>query len=91
MIRRHPHLAAWSVHSQCPPVIPVPPFPVILCALIMPQCLCVTTVETRRPPLLRTAHQELLSPHLSLRNDGERGDRLAEQPIEMQHPVQLPQ
>ena len=68
------------------------PFPVILCALIMPQCLCITTVETRRPPLLRAAHQELLSPHLSLRNDREgEGDRLAEQPIEMQYPVQLPQ
>ena len=47
-------------------------------------CLCVKTVITRRPPLLRAAHQELLSPHLSLRNAGEgegEGDRLAEQPV----------
>ena len=52
MIQRHPHLAAWNVHFQCLPVIPVlpfpvipvspfpvvpvPPFPVILCALIIP-------------------------------------------------------
>ena len=78
MIQRHPHLAAWNVHFQCLPVIPVlpfpvipvspfpvvpvPPFPVILCALIILQCLCVTTVETRRPPLLRAAHHELLLP-----------------------------
>ena len=50
------------------------------------------TVITRHPPLLRVAHQELLSPHLSQRNAGEgEGDRLAEQPIEIQRPVQLPQ
>ena len=89
MTRRHPHLAAWNVHSQCLPVIPVPPFPVTLCALMMTKCLCIKAVITRRLPLLRAAHQELLSPHLSLRNAGEDdGDRLAEQPIEMSHPVQ---
>ena len=71
------------------PVIPVPPFPVTLCALMMKKCMCIKTVITRRPPLLRAAHQELLSPHLSLRNAGEgEGDRLAEQPIEMSLPVQ---
>ena len=49
-------------------------------------------VIPRRPPLLRASHQELLSPHLSLRNAGEgEGDRLAEQPIKIGHPVQLPQ
>ena len=65
MTRRHPHLAAWNVHSQCLPVIPVLPFPVTLCALMMTKCLCIKTVITRRPPLLRAVHQELLSPHLS--------------------------
>ena len=49
---------------------------------------CVKIVITRRPPLLRAAHQELLSPHLSLRNAGEgEGDRLAEQPIRIGHSV----
>ena len=86
------YLAAWNIHSQCLPVIPVPPFPVTLCALMMTKYLCVKTVITRRPPLLREAHQELLSPHLSLRNAGEgEGDRLAEQPIKIGRPVQLPQ
>ena len=68
------------------------PFPVILCALIQNQCLCVITVKTRRPPLLRAAQQELLSPPLFLINKGEgEGDRLGEQPIEIQQLVQLPQ
>ena len=51
-------------------------------------CPCVKLVIPRRPPLLRAAHQELLSPHLSLRNAGEgEGDRLAEQPIRIGHPA----
>ena len=45
-------------------------------------------VRPRRPPLLRASHQELLSPHLSLRNAGEgEGDSLAEQPIRIGRPV----
>ena len=108
MIQHHPHLAAWNVHFQCLPVIPVLPIPVIpvslfpvvpvlpftviLRALIQNQCLCVIKVKTRCPPFLRAAHQELLSPHLSLRNAGEgEGDRLGEQPIEIRQLVQLPQ
>ena len=68
-------------------------FPVTLCALVILMCLCVKLVIPRRPPLLRASHQELLSPHLSLRNAGGEGegDRLAEQPIKIEHPVQLPQ
>ena len=67
------------------PVVPVLPFPVTLRALIPNQCLCVRKVKTRSPPLPRAAHQELLSPQLPLRNAGEGGgDRLGEQPIEIQ-------
>ena len=54
--------------------------------------LCVKLVRPRRLPLLQASHQELLSPHLSIRNAGEgEGDRLAEQPIRIERPVQLPQ
>ena len=54
--------------------------------------MCVELVIHRHLPLLRESHQELLSPHLSLRNAGEgEEDRLAEQPIKIEHPVQLPQ
>ena len=54
------------------------------------QCLCVRQVKTRRLPLLRVAHQELLSLQLSLRNAGEGGgDRLGEQPIGIQRLVLL--
>ena len=107
MTQRHPRLAAWNIQIQCLPVIPVPlfpanpvspfpvvtvfPFPVILCTPLINQCLCVINVKTRRPPLLRAAQQELLSPHLFLRNTGGgEGDRLREQPIEIWLLVQPP-
>ena len=35
---------AWNRNSQCLPVIPVPPFPVTLCALIIVICPCVKIV-----------------------------------------------
>ena len=105
MIQHHPRLAAWNIQKQCLPVIPVPlftakpvslipvfPFPVILCAPLINQCLCVINIKMRRPPLLRAAQQELLSPHLFLRNTGGgEGDRLREQPIEIRLLVPLPQ
>ena len=86
------HLCWIPDPTPSPPRRAEQEFPVTLCALIKIMCLCVNRVIPRRPPLLRAAHQELLLPHLSLRNAGEgEGGRLAEQSIKIERPVQLPQ
>ena len=82
----------FSKSSVSNSMVTVFPFPVILCAPLINQCLCVINMKTRRPPLLRAAQQELLSPHLFLRNTGGGGgDRLREQPIGIRLLVPLPQ
>ena len=64
---------------------PAPPAPRLAAPLYIPVIFLCLKVKTRHPPLLRAAHQELLSLQLSLRNTGEGGgDRLGEQPIEIQ-------